>query len=98
VNYLSDGTLEISDRQGNSVRLKVDEASGLPQKMMYETVAMVGAPQEVEESYEDWKETGGIRLPYKFTITQGGKKVAEGTVQSLEINTGLKAEELGRKP
>jgi zinc protease len=98
VNYLGDGTLEISDRQGNSVRLKVDEASGLPQKMMYETVAMAGAPQAVEESYEDWKETGGIRLPYKFTITQGGKKVAEGTVQSLEINTGLKAEELGKKP
>lgn len=98
VNYAGDGVLEISGKQGVSIRLKVDEASGIPISVSYSSSQMSGAPEIVEETFSDWRDVQGVRLPFKTVIMQGGRKFAESTVQSIRINAGLKPEELSRKP
>jgi zinc protease len=96
VNAVSDTLVEISDQAGNSVRLELD-AAGLPAKRIYSVTGPSG-PVEVQETFSDWREVEGLRLPHKSVVTQGGKPAAESTVQEWKLNGGLTPEELGRKP
>jgi predicted Zn-dependent peptidase len=96
VNAAGDNRIEVSDPAGNSVRLELD-ANGLPLKRSYSTVGPAG-PAEVEETFSDWREVSGVRLPFKSVVTQGGKPAAEATILEWKLNTGLTAEELGKKP
>ena len=97
VNCPGDSTLEISDKAGNLARLSLDEKTGLPLKMTYDSVAMGGPPQSVEETFSDWQEVDGIKLPSHITITQSGQKFAEVTVNQWKLNSGLKEEELKQR-
>jgi zinc protease len=97
VNQPSDGVLEISAKDGESVRITVDEKTGLPAKLAYQQTAAEGG-SAVEETFSDWREVGGIQLPFQWSITQGGKKFAGVTVQDYKINSGLTAETLGKRP
>lgn len=91
-NLVGKGTIEIE-----GVRVTIDEGSGLPSKVVYQSDELTGTPAQVEESYFDWREVGGVKFPYKAVIEQGGKKFAEMLTTDLKINTGLKAEELSKK-
>jgi zinc protease len=93
VNYVGEGTLEISAKDGESVRLEVDEKTGLPSKIVYQ-----GGQGPVEQVYSDWREVNGIRLPFAWTIMQGGKKFASVTVSDYKVNSGLTQEEISKKP
>ena len=93
VNYAGDGTLEISAKDGESVRLVVDEKTGIPLKIIYE-----GSQGPVEQVYSDWRDVNGIRLPFQWTIMQGGKKFASATIADYKVNSGLTQEEIGKKP
>jgi zinc protease len=93
VNYVGEGTLEISAKDGESVRLEVDEKTGLPSKIVYQ-----GGQGPVEQVYSDWREVNGIRLPFAWTILQGGKKFASVTVADYKVNSGLTQEEISKKP
>lgn len=94
VNYVGEGTIEISSKDGESVRMEVDEKTGFPSKIIYQ-----GSQQgEVEQSYSDWREVNGIRLPFSWTIMQGGKKFASVTVADYRVNSGLTKEEISKKP
>ncbi len=97
VNYLGGGVVEIADRQGHSLKLVIDEKSGMPLKRVY-TSQQMGTPGEIEESYSDWREVAGVRLPFKMVLEQAGRKVSEVAVQEWKLNTGLKAEELSSRP
>jgi outer membrane lipoprotein-sorting protein len=97
VNAVDQNTVEI--REGdNTARMTFDPQTGLPKKLEYEAVVLRGAPDSVEETYSDYREAGGIKLPFRIEITQGGKKYAQVTVQDWKLNTGLKAEELAKRP
>ncbi len=72
VNYAGEGTLEISSKDGESVRLEVDEKTGLPAKTSYQE----GGQGTVSQIFADWREVNGIRLPFGWTIMQGDKKFA----------------------
>lgn len=96
VNAVGEARIEISDQAGNSVRFELD-SSGLPLKRIYASVGPAG-PVELEETFSDWREVGGVRLPHKSVITQGGKPAAEATIQEWKLNGGLKPEELSQKP
>ena len=52
----------------------------------------------MEETFSDWRDVDGVRLPFQWSILQGGKKFAGATVQDYKINSGLTAETLGQKP
>ena len=94
VNYVGEGTIEISSKDGESVRLEVDEKTGFPSKIIYQGSQQAPA----EQSYSDWREVNGIRLPFAWTIMQGEKKFASVTVADYKVNSGLTKEEISKKP
>jgi hypothetical protein len=59
---------------------------------------MGGAPSEVKETVSDWREVDGVKLPFKVLMEQNGQKVGEVTISEIKLNTGIKPEELSRKP
>lgn len=97
VNLVSPGVLEISSKDGESVRLTVDEKTGLPEKIAYQQSPAEGGTA-VEELFSDWRAIGGIQLPYQWTVMQGGKKFAGVTVEEYKINSGLTADTIGKRP
>ncbi|MGH9658568.1 MAG: M16 family metallopeptidase, partial [Bryobacteraceae bacterium] len=94
VNHSGAGEIEISDGEGNSARLTIDEATGLPARLTYP------APQggDVQETWSEWREVGGIRLPHKITVFQGGKKYADVEVKEARVNTGATGAQLSKRP
>ena len=93
VNYAGQDTVEISSKDGESARLVIDQETGLPSKLLYQN-----AQGAVEQDYADWRAVDGLRMPFQWTILQGGKKFASATVSDYKINSGLTAAELGKKP
>lgn len=80
------------------VRVEFDAATGLPARQIYSETDMRGAPSEVKETFSDWRDAGGVKLPYKAQIEQGGNKAGDLTVSEIKLNAGLDAAELSRKP
>jgi zinc protease len=97
LSAVGDNALTISNKEGDTVRLTIDSATGLPSQMQYASVGPQG-PAEVVANVSDWKEVSGIRLPHKFVIEQGGQKFADATVTGWTLNGGLSSEELSKKP
>jgi len=64
----------------------------------YESVVVSGPPQPVEEDYSDFRDVNSVKVPFRVDILQGGKKFATVTVTDYKINTGLKPEELSKRP
>lgn len=88
--------IEISAKDGPQVRLFIDAASGQLLKKEYRGEALAGAPAQVEELYEDFREVSGLRVPFKTVIWQNEKRFAENQITELQYNTGLKAEDLAK--
>ena len=97
VNATDNQTLEISDKQGDQVRIQLDGATGLPHSLFYAETGQTG-PVEVEQTYSDWREVNGVKAPFKAVILQNGKKFADATFQDYKINSGLTMEQLSKKP
>ena len=55
----------------------VDEKTGVPAK----EIIYQGGQGPVEQVYSDWREVNGIRLPFGWTVMQGGKKFATVIVE-----------------
>ncbi len=98
VNAIGENTIEISDQSGNIVQLVVDPETALPSKLLYQTLRANGPPLSVEEDYSDFREISGIRMPYKIAIFQGGRKFGDMAVTEIRLNTGLKVEDLRKRP
>ncbi len=98
VNEAGDGVVEISDKQGNLALVSVDGKTGMPLKLSYQSVQASGPTSTVDEVFGDWKEVGGVRLPYKITIRQGDRVAAEVSIQQWTINSGLQADEVSKRP
>ena len=92
----ADGAIRISDKSGNSVLLSIDPATGLPLSVNYSEAG--SSSQDVIETYSDWQETNGVKLPRKIAVTQNGKHFADIEVSSVAINQGLTPEQLAEKP
>jgi hypothetical protein len=78
------------------VKLYVDAKTGLLLKKVY-TSSMMGPPSEMEEFYSDYRETQGVKMPFKAVVNSGGKKRAEQTITEVKINPGV-AEAAYKKP
>jgi zinc protease len=97
VNAVDDHTVEIGGRAGEVVRLVVDPQSGLPSQVQYETAPVSGPATSVLETWEDFRDVAGVKVPFKITIVQGGRKFADVTVSDVKVNQGLKVEDLQRR-
>jgi len=93
-----DHALDISDSHGNAVRLFVDEQTGLPARLQYTADAAPGAKATIDETYVSFAAVDGIQVPNHLVITQNGHKYADVVVESTQLNTGLKTEDLSKKP
>jgi zinc protease len=98
IAHAGGGLIQIGDRQGNRLDLWVDEETGLPRKQAYETLTVQGSPIFVEETFLEWRDIQGIKTPWKSSLTVNGKPYAEITLLECLVNSGLKVEEIGRKP
>jgi hypothetical protein len=78
--------------------VEFDAQTHLPKRASYDTQQAVGAPIYSEDLYEDFRDVGGIKVPFKLTIRQGGRKFSDVVVKDYKINTGLVPTELGRRP
>jgi zinc protease len=92
----ANGAIRISDKSGNSLLLTIDPATGLPLSENYSEAGSNG--QDVMETYADWQETNGIKLPRKITITQNGKHFGDIKVTSVMMDQGITPEQLSKKP
>jgi len=92
----ANGTVRVSDKAGNTVVLTIDSATGLPLSENYSEAGTAG--EDVMETYADWQETAGVKLPRKITISQTGRHFADVKVQSIAIDQGLTPEQLAKKP
>jgi len=97
LNGVDDNVLEISDAGGQSARLVLNRDSGLPEKLLYETVPLSGPSVWVEEDWADFHDVAGMKLPFRGAAFHSGKKVADFTI-SYQLNAGLKSEELIKRP
>jgi hypothetical protein len=98
VNDAGGGVVEISDKSGNLALLGVDAKTGMPLKLSYQSVQASGPSSTVDEVFGDWKEVGGVRLPHKITIQQGERVAAEVTILQWTLNSGLKADDVSKRP
>jgi len=92
----ANGAIRISDKTGNALVLEVDPATGLPASERYSEAGTPGT--DVQETYADWQESNGVKLPRKITISQNGNHFADVKVTTVEMNKGLTAEQLSKKP
>ncbi|MGD0871192.1 MAG: pitrilysin family protein [Bryobacteraceae bacterium] len=97
VKAVDDRTVEISDKSGQVVRLVMDPHTGLPQSALYDTATATGAIA-VTETYSDYREVGGLKLPFHISVTAGGRNYAEVAVKSFQANTGLQVKDLEKQP
>jgi zinc protease len=97
VNALDDETVEISDGGTQIVKVVLDAASGLPRQVLYEVPTENGT-LPVIETYSDYREVSGLKLPYKVVITIAGKKFQDLTIGNVQINTGIRIQVLGKRP
>ncbi len=98
VNGVAEDTIEIAEGAGQFAQLTIDPASGMPRGVRYNLPQTSGAPAAMEDLWSDFREIGGVKIPYKTTITSNGQKFAELTVTDCKINSGLKQEELQKRP
>lgn len=98
VNAIDDNAVEISDKSGNIARLLIDPETHLPKTLSYDAVAVAGAPPVVQETYSDFRDVNGLKIPFKIAMTQNGQPYASVTVSDFKIDTGATLEELRKRP
>ena len=98
VNAIDTDAIEISDKNGNVARMIFDPATHLPKSLSYDAVSVNGAPPVVQETYSDFRDVSGVKVPFKIAMTQNGQRYADVTVSEFKINTGLTAAELQKRP
>ena len=98
VNALDDNTIEISDGAGQTTRLEFDADTRLPQRVTYEIARASGPPLAAEETWSDFQEIAGVKVPRKITAMQGGRKYAEMKVTDFKVNSGIQLEVIQKRP
>jgi hypothetical protein len=94
---LDDETIEISE-EGRAARLVFDSRTGLPSRLLYEIPRERPPAIFAEETYSDFRDVNGLRLPFGIAVSHNGIRYAEGKVTEFKINQGLKVEAMQRRP
>jgi zinc protease len=96
VNALDENMVEISDSDGHLAKVVLD-ANGLVKNVQYEAVTVDGQ-LSVIDTYSDYRDVNGIKVPHQVDILVGGKKFQTIHVTNVRLNTGLKIQDLERRP
>lgn len=98
VNATDESSVQITDTTGQVTSVEFDRLTHLPKRVSYDTLQAGGGPVYSEDVYEDFRDVGGIKVPFKITINQGGRRFSDVVVKDYKINTGLVPLELARRP
>jgi hypothetical protein len=90
VNAVGENTVRISGA-GLSVTVEFDPSTALPSELIYQNERLGS------EIMSDWRNAGGVMMPFKVEAKQEGR-TGQATVVSYQFNTGLKAEDLSKRP
>jgi len=97
VNAIDDSTVQIGDTTGQLASLEFDAVTHLAKRLSWDAPQDSGASVYHEEVYDDFRDAGGIKVPFKITVNEGGRKFADVVVKEYKINTGLNPLELARR-
>ena len=98
VNALNGNTVEIADAAGQTAQLEFDAESFLPQRLIYEIPRAGGPSISAEEDWSDFQEIAGVKVPHRITIIQSGRKYAEERITDFKVNSGIKLEDIQKRP
>lgn len=87
INGVPARTLAIN-ADGTEVKWYIDASNGHVLRAAFHTTGMRGPVDRVVD-YSDWRETGGLSLPFKRTITENGQAASEDTIKSIELNPAV---------
>ncbi len=69
----------------HTFHLFLDPKTHLPAGVSYSTIGPSG-PVDVEEFWSNYREVGGVKIPFKSISTVDGKRVAEATIMEMKHN------------
>lgn len=72
--------------EGDTVKVGIEPESGKIRSIGYRGTNFMGAPGELVQSYSDFRDVGGLILPFASTTTFNGEPMLTGTIESSEIN------------
>ncbi len=76
----------------------LDPVTFLPVKETDISLSNPDHPVPSESRLEQWQAIDGVQFPQRITKFQGGRKLAEITVEQIKLNSGIKAGDLAIKP
>jgi hypothetical protein len=76
----------------------LDPVTFLPVKETDISLSNPDHPVPSESRLEQWQAIDGVKFPQRITKFQGGRKLAEITVEQIKLNSGIKAGNLAFKP
>ena len=85
-------------KEGQSVRLFVDSSTGALLKKAYRAPSQTGGPADFEESYSEYREISGIRVPFRMQVTRNGSNFMEVSLTEVKFDTGVDPPDLAKKP
>ena len=77
--------------------VKIDPATGLIASESYAQLQPSGPPSSITISLSDYRDVEGIKLPFKYTLSQGDKQVAQAVVSEYKLNTGVTPDDLAKQ-
>ena len=98
VSAIDEASVQITDAAGQTASVEFDPTTHLLKRVSYDLQLTGGAPAYTEELYDDFRDVGGIQVPFKVTVDQGGRRYSDVVVRDYKINTGLNPLELARRP
>jgi zinc protease len=98
VSGIDESSVQITDTTGQAANVAFDPRTHLLKRVSYDTQQAGGATLYSEEVYDDFRDVGGIKVPFKITLNQGGHRFSDVVVRDYKINTGLNPLELARRP
>jgi hypothetical protein len=80
----------VSGRSAGStaIRLYFDKESGALSRLVYNTETLFG-PYYTQVDYADFRDAGGLKLPYRWTISRVRAEVADFQVADLKVNVAV---------
>ena len=98
VSDLGGGVLQLTEGDKYGIRIYLDAATGLPQRLLYRVDYGNGVSVSVEEQLADWKDFDGVKWPTRITTKRNGRRADDLTVKEAAFNSGLRAADLEKKP
>lgn len=90
--------LVVTGEHGVGTRIFLDEATGLPVRLYFQSRTRSGTPSNIEETWSEWKEWEGIKYPGVIVTRTDGRKTGEMKVLSVKVNSKLNRAEVEAKP